>query len=142
MFETNPTSGASPTAKLNSSRAARFLLISVLAAALLLTAFATPAAAQNSVDICSEMPDSGFTEFIQNAIKLLVFAGVILGTFGVILGFMSEASPFLDSSSYSDLKSDGIIYGWGIPAVLYFLNFMSEMMFGSSWGCFLPFGVS
>lgn len=139
MFETNPTSDDEFGERLNSSRIKRFTVIGTLVLCLMLAMSASPAAAQEDMNLCSEIEDDQFGQFIADMLSLLVFGGVILGTFGILIGFISEASPWVDSK-YNDLKSKGLIYGWGIVVVVYFLNFMGNMLFADgSFACFLPF---
>lgn len=124
-----------------SGRMKRMALAAVMAALIAMMAFTGPAAAQQDVDdalnVCNQEDADGFIDFISQIITLVVFAGIIGGTIAIVMGFASQAVPFLDADKWSEWKMAGLKYGWGLPIILYGLSFAANVV-GITVDCMLP----
>lgn len=126
----------------NPGRLQRLSLVGLVSMMLISMMFMAPAAAdvdeQGEINLCDgELQDETFLVYMNNIIALVVYGGLILGTVAIVIGFASESSPFLDSSTYGEWKMNGMKYGWGLPIILYAMGFAMTVI-GIDISCLLP----
>lgn len=136
MYKTQTSHGTDSVTgtQLMGERAQRLLVLLGLVAVLSLL-FVMPAAAQ--LDLCNAVNGTTFGDYITAIIEVIVYAGIIVGTIAIVMGFASEAFSFIDAGDMQNYRKKGLIYGWGLPVFLYGLQIMGSVI-GLGVDCLFP----
>jgi uncharacterized membrane protein len=112
------------------TRFARKTLGVLIAVAVALSMFSAPVAAQDGLDPCGTLTDGEGQDGqlqgqIKTVIQLIVFGGFLGGVLAICLDFASRTIPTV-SSEFQGAAQKGIVFGFGLPVMLYIAKFVGE----------------